>query len=59
MSESGTVVPQSKTLRAQRGLAYCRRPFLASRVPACLFDLHAAIMAHLRADKKPTVVFLA
>jgi hypothetical protein len=59
VSETGTAVPRSKTLRGQGSLRFYRRPTFASLVPACHFDLHEAIMAQPGADKKPTVVFLA
>ena len=41
------------------GLAANRRRSFASLVPACHFDIHAAIMAYRGTDIKPTVVFLA
>jgi hypothetical protein len=56
LSESGTVVPHSKTLRAEGGLAFCRRPPFASLVLICHFDLHAPIMADHGAGRKPTVL---
>ncbi len=43
VSESGTVVPRSKTLRAQGRPAIYRRPSFASLVPACQYKLHHAI----------------
>jgi hypothetical protein len=58
-SESGTIVPRSKTLCAQWGPAFNRRPTFASHIAACHFDIHAAMMAQAETDKKPTVVFLA
>jgi hypothetical protein len=59
VSESGTVVPRSKTLGGQGGAAYDRRPSLASIVAVFRFDLHAAIMAHPGTNRKPSIGFLA
>jgi hypothetical protein len=59
VSRSGTVVPQSKTLRAQGGRALYRRPSFTSPVPACCFDIHALIMAQAGADRKPSIGFQA
>jgi hypothetical protein len=58
-SESGTFVPCSKTLRAQGGRAFYRRPFFASLVPACHFDIHTAIMAYPGTERKPSIGFQA
>jgi len=58
-SESGTAVPRSKTPGAPGGRAICRRPSFASLVPACHFDGHRAIMAHLGRKRKPSIGFWA
>jgi len=57
--ESGTVVPRSKTPRAQGGRAYDRLPSFAALIPKCQFDIHDAILAHRCCTKKPTVGFQA